>query len=324
MSKKNNFYISIEKDFEATKKCCADILSLDDSGKKYDFVKFMLEGQGKGVRPTLTLLVANMFGGANSETIYCAAVLELTHNASLIHDDVVDEAYQRRGRYSVNALWRSKRSVLIGDYILAKAIRAAVINKIDYAIDDLARVIEEMSIGELEQIDASLKLDMTEERYYSVIRRKTAYLMGSAARLGARSAGAPVELLSKMERLGELIGMMFQVKDDILDYVGKDTGKQLGNDIKERKVTLPLIYALKKAEKREATKILSVLRKGSANGDYIKEVSTFILNNGGVEAASYRMEQFKSEALDIVNALPASTSRDNMIEFINYIADRKK
>ncbi len=320
----SGFFISVEKDFEATKKRCADILTIDDSGRQYDFVEYMLEGQGKGVRPMLTLLSAAMFGDVNDDSVSNAAILELTHNASLIHDDVVDEAYQRRGKHSVNALWGSKRAVLIGDYILSRAIKAASDNELQYAIADVARVIEEMSIGEIEQIDATRKLDMTESRYYDVIRRKTANLMGCCARLGARSTGASEIEYTKMEKFGVLIGMMFQVKDDILDYTGVDTGKHIGNDVKERKITLPLIYAIQRATKSEKDAVLSMIRKDNESDITTKKVYDFILKNGGIEMAECRMAEFKSEALAIIENFEKTTATDNMIEFVNFVAERKK
>ncbi len=324
MAKKYGYQGFVESDLAAVKQRCADILSVDREGKKSDYVNYLLSGGGKFIRPVITLLSAALYGEVNSATISCAAVLELTHNASLIHDDVVDDAYLRRDRHSMNALWHSKRSVLVGDYVLSRAIRAALTDNIAYAIEDIAGVIEQMSMGEIEQIDATLKLDMTEERYYNVIRSKTAYLIGCAAKLGARSVGADSENCAVMEQLGQLIGMMFQITDDILDLTGSSTGKRLANDIKERKITLPLIYAFKRADKKESAKIMAILRsRKDANKD-VADVVNFIVKNGGVDAARDRVAQFREEAMKILMSLDKSAAHDAMVEFIEHISNRER
>ncbi|MEG0499823.1 MAG: polyprenyl synthetase family protein, partial [Rikenellaceae bacterium] len=220
----------------------------------------------------------------------------------------------------INALWRSKKAVLIGDYVFSKAILAAADNSLSYVLADIAKVIEDMSLGEIEQSDATIKLDITENLYYDVIRRKTASLMSCAARLGAVSTGASEEQCEKMSRLGEMIGMIFQIKDDILDYTGGNSGKMIGNDLKEKKITLPLIYALKKGEKSEVNNILKMLRKGN----HISKITSFVIEKGGIALSRKKMEMMSEEAKELVMTYPASPYRDTMIGLIDYIIERDK
>lgn len=321
---KENFYAPIASELEAYRKRYADVLTQGQSGSKLDFVKYILRSEGKAVRPVLTLLSASLNGTVNPSTIDTAVVIELTHNASLIHDDVIDEAFTRRDMFSVNALWRSKKTVLIGDYVFSKAITTAVRAGLTHVIESIAIVLEEMSKGELEQIDATLKLDISEERYFRVIKAKTAYLMSCATRLGALSVGVSDEVADNMHSLGEKIGLMFQIKDDILDYTGSNIGKSVGNDLKERKITLPLIYALRKADKRSASRVMSIIRKGGTTAEHIKEVSRFIVDNKGIEAAEYRMKQFHEEALALLEPYAESASKTAMLSLLDFISKRTK
>lgn len=319
MGKKDKIYGVIEADLETFRKEYKAAL-IGETSSKMDFVNYIIKSEGKGMRPVLLLLTACLHGKVNSASIYSAVILELTHNASLIHDDVVDEAYQRRNRFSVNALWRSKKAVLIGDYVFSKAILTAAKNSLYYVLEDVAKVIEDMSLGEIEQSDATIKLDITETLYYDVIRRKTASLMSCAARLGAASVQANAEDCQKMSRLGEMIGMMFQIKDDILDYTGGNSGKMIGNDLKEKKITLPLIYALKKGDKSEVNTILKLLRKGN----HISKISSFVFEKGGIALAQKKIDSISSEAKEIVNSYPPSESRTALIDLIDFIIDRDK
>lgn len=319
MGKKDKIYGVIDADLEEFRKEYRAALTGEVSSKM-DFVNYIIRSEGKGMRPVLLLLAARLHGEVNSASIHSAVILELTHNASLIHDDVVDEAYQRRNRFSINALWRSKKAVLIGDYVFSKAILTAAKNSLYYVLEDVARVIEDMSLGEIEQSDATIKLDITEALYYDVIRRKTASLMSCSARLGAVSAHANAEDCEKMSRLGEMIGMMFQIKDDILDYTGGNSGKMIGNDLKEKKITLPLIYALKKGDKSEVNTILRLLRKGNQ----ISKISSYVFEKGGIALAQKKIDAISSEAKEIVNSYPPSEYRNALIELIDFIIDRDK
>lgn len=325
MGKSNKFYSVVDKEFGQYRNRLKEVLIGDKSEKSLEFVNYLLKSEGKGVRPLLVLLSAALNGQVNENSIEAAVVVELTHTASLVHDDIVDEAYQRRGQFSVNALWRSRSSVLIGDYILAKAISTAIKKKLYYVVENMSMVIEEMSKGELEQSQATLKLDINEERYFNVIRCKTAYLMSAASTLGAMSVGADEKRCEDMKMLGELFGLLFQIKDDILDYSGKNIGKSIGNDLKEKKITLPLIYALKKSSERERKTILSIIRKGGDKSEYIKQVQEFIINNGGIVAANTRMEQIKTKAKDILlNNYPDTPNRVALLDLMDYIVSREK
>lgn len=325
MGKVKKFYAVVEAEFNQYKNRLREVLVGDDKGKKLEFVNYLLNSEGKGVRPLLVLLSAALNGKINDDSIDAAVVVELTHTASLVHDDIVDEAYQRRGYFSVNALWRSRNAVLIGDYVLAKAMLTAVNKKLYYVVENMSMVIEEMSKGELEQSEATLKLDIDVERYFNVIRRKTAYLMSSAATLGAMSVEADDQRCEDMKKLGELLGLMFQIKDDILDYSGSNIGKSIGNDLKEKKITLPLIYALKKAHEKNRKTILSIIRRGGDKKEYIKQVHDFIVENGGIIAANARMEQLKKEAKDILmQNYKESEYREALLELIEYIVHREK
>lgn len=319
MSKKDKIFDVIEVDLNRFRKEYKAAL-IGEKNSKMDFVNYILKSEGKGMRPVLLLLSARLHGEINDSSIFSAVILELTHNASLIHDDVVDEAYQRRNRFSINALWRSKKAVLIGDYVFSKAILTAAKNSLSYVLEDIARVIEDMSLGEIEQSDATIKLDITENLYYDVIRRKTASLMSCAARLGAVSTHASDAECEKMSRLGEIIGMMFQIKDDILDYTGGNSGKMIGNDLKEKKITLPLIYALKKGEKVEVNNILKLLRKGNN----ISKISSFVFEKGGIALSQKKIDLMSEEAKELVMTYPNSVHRDAMIGLIDYIINRDK
>lgn len=319
MSKKDKIFDVIEADLDRFRKEYKAAL-IGEKNSKMDFVNYILKSEGKGMRPVLLLLSARLHGEINDSSIFSAVILELTHNASLIHDDVVDEAYQRRNRFSVNALWRAKKAVLIGDYVFSKAILTAAKNSLSYVLEDIARVIEDMSLGEIEQSDATIKLDITENLYYDVIRRKTASLMSCAARLGAISTHASDAECEKMSRLGEIIGMIFQIKDDILDYTGGNSGKMIGNDLKEKKITLPLIYALKKGEKSEVNTILKLLRKGNN----ISKISSYVFEKGGIALSQKKIDIMSTEAKELVMTYPESQYRDAMIGLIDYIIERDK
>lgn len=319
MDKKDKFFSVIDTELERFREEYKSALS-GDTHSVMDFVNYIIKSEGKGMRPVLLLLSANMHGVVNDASINSAVILELTHNASLIHDDVVDEAYQRRNRFSVNALWRSKKAVLIGDYVFSKAILTAAKKSLYYVLEDVARVIEDMSLGEIEQSDATIKLDITEAIYYDVIRRKTASLMSCAARLGAISTNASSEQCQKMSEIGELIGMMFQIKDDILDFTGGDSGKMIGNDLKEKKITLPLIYALKKGDHNQSSRILKLLRKGNN----ISEITSYVIEKNGIVLAEKKIEAISKEAKEIIMTYPPSVYREAMIELVDFIINRNK
>ena len=323
MAKNDLIYRPILGDLDNFKIRYKEVLT-GDRISKMEFVNYLLKIEGKGMRPTILFLSSYLHGVVNDKSIYSAVILELTHMASLVHDDIVDEAFQRRGRYSINALWRSKKAVLIGDYIFAKAILAASNNELYDALGDVAIVLEDMSIGELEQSDASIRLDVDESKYFEVIRSKTGSLMSCSARLGAKSVGASDVAVAKMSKLGELIGVMFQIKDDILDFTGDESGKMKGNDLKEHKITLPLIYALKRGDKSESNTILKLLRERSEKSGYISKITQFVIEKGGIEAAYKKINQIKEEAKDILLTYDDSEYRQSFLALVDYICDRKK
>lgn len=323
MSKFDDIFHSIEGDIEGFKRRYKEIVS-DGKVSKSDFVNYIVKIEGKGIRPILLFLAAHLHGKVNEDTINSAVILELTHTASLIHDDVVDEAFQRRGNYSINALWRSKKAVLIGDYIFSKAISTASKNGLYDVLGSVAKVIEDMSVAELDQSDASLKLNITEARYFEVIRGKTASLMSSSARLGAASVGASKEDCENIAKLGELIGIMFQVKDDMLDFDSSKTGKNAGNDLKEGKITLPLIYALKRGEKKEVNDILRLLRSRNEKKDYIKKITHYVVEKGGLDIAQKRVEMIGDEAKALLAKYPESEYKRAFVNLIDFLIVRNK
>lgn len=290
-----------------------------------DIVDYLLKLQGKQIRPLLVILSCGMHGEITDRVYTAATVIELTHMASLIHDDVVDEAYMRRSQWSFNALWRSRKAVLIGDYVFSKAFREAARSKMYGVIDDIADVIESMSIGELYQSDAAMKLNITEEKYYEVIRGKTATLMGSCTYTGALAAGASTEECEKIRKIGTELGIVFQIKDDILDYSSdKKTGKTAGNDIKERKITLPLICALEKATKKERNEIMSVINNISRYPDGADIICKFVKEKDGIALAEEKMMNRCREIEQELMQYGESKYRDSMIALARYVCEREE
>ena len=289
-----------------------------------DFIRYLFKSEGKRIRPLVTLLTAGLHGGITQRTHVAATVLELTHTASLVHDDVVDEALWRRGALSVNALWRSHKAVLIGDYLFSVAITQAVHYQLYDILDTISDTIREMSVGELFQSDATMRLDLDEEGYLEVIRCKTATLMSSSAYAGANSAGASEEECGRMRRFGELLGMVFQIKDDMLDFAPlSKTGKSSCNDLKERKLTLPTIYALRNADPKKRKEVMKMIRNVE-EGDNLERVRTFVLNSGAMNYTTNRMRGIAGEAVELLNAYPVSPCRDSLIGLVGYIMEREK
>ena len=289
-------------------------------------MNYLLRRKGKQMRPMFVFLTAKMFGEEVTESTYTAAsLIELLHTATLIHDDVVDEAYERRGFFSVNALWKSKISVLIGDYLLSKGLLVAVEHNEYELLKIVSVAVREMSEGELLQIQKSRKLNLTEEVYYEIIRKKTAALIAACTACGAKSAGIQEHLVEKMWQFGEYVGMAFQIKDDLLDYQNNGKiGKPSGNDIKEKKLTLPIIYALEHSSSEEKKKMLSIVKRHHKNKHKVQEVIDFVIARGGIEYASKRMNEYKEKALDLLDQMPQNSSRDALRDLVNYVVTRKK
>lgn len=313
----------IEHNINEFDKYYKEILSSDNKlvAEVVDYVGKM---KGKQIRPIMVMLACGMYSVIDSKTYTAAAVIELTHVASLIHDDIVDEAYTRRHIWSVNALWRSRSAVLIGDYVFSKAIRTAAQNGIYNIVDDISRAIENMSVGELQQSDATLRLDIDEKEYFDVIRNKTAILMGSCLYNGASIGGASMEEAEELRRIGEDIGYIFQVVDDILDYAEKEsTGKQACNDIKERKITLPLIYALNDGTPKERKDVLNVIRHINNITGGVETVYNYVIGKKGIERAMAKVEEIKKGIIEKLEKYPKNEYRDALIELTQYICERK-
>lgn len=289
-------------------------------------MNYLLRRKGKQMRPMFVFLTSKMLKEEVSESTYTAAsLIELLHTATLIHDDVVDEAYQRRGFFSINALWKSKISVLVGDYLLSKGLLLAV-DQNEYELLKIVSVaVREMSEGELLQIQKSRKLNLTEEVYYDIIRKKTAALIAACTACGAKSSGANGQVVEKMWQFGEYVGMAFQIKDDLLDYQNNGSiGKPSGNDIKEKKLTLPIIYALEQSSLAEKKKILSIVKRHNKNKRKVQEVIDFVIAKGGLDYASQIMNEYKVKALDLLNEMPQNTSKEALLELVNYVVTRQK
>ena len=293
-----------------------------------DMVAYVLASRGKAIRPLMALLGAAMYrdGEELPPSSYMAAMmLEMIHTATLIHDDVIDEAFTRRGKHSVNALWMSQRAVLVGDFILARSFRAGMESG-DYGIVEyITRVMPALVEGELMQSRQSDRLEMTREIYGQIIYRKTATLIGTSCGVGAMSAGAPSSEVERMKEIGDAAGMAFQIKDDILDYgPSSKTGKPLCGDLRERKITLPLLTVLERAavsERKEIIALLSGIRSRPSN---VERLHSIVVERGGLRMAREAMEEYIARATGLLDKCPPSQYRDSLRELILYIASREK
>ena len=287
---------------------------------------YIVNRKGKQMRPMFVFLTAKMLnqGKVEERTYTGAAIIELIHTASLVHDDVVDESYKRRGFFSINALWKNKIAVLVGDYLFSKGLLVAL-EKGDYdLLQIISNSVKSMSEGELLQIEKARLLDITEEVYYDIIRQKTATLIAACCSMGAASVKPDSKEVEVFRRFGELCGMAFQIKDDLFDYGTERIGKPTGIDIKEQKMTLPLIYALNHSNTSERKWFINSIKRHNKNKKRVKEVIAFVKEKGGLDYAVSKMMQFKDEALDILNAYPDSEFKAALTLMVNYVVDRKK
>ncbi|WBL23053.1 polyprenyl synthetase family protein [Zunongwangia sp. HRR-M8] len=287
---------------------------------------YIVNRKGKQMRPMFVFLVAKMVseGKVNERTYRGASVIELIHTATLVHDDVVDDSNRRRGFFSINALWKNKIAVLVGDYLLSKGLLLSIDNNDFDLLKIISVAVREMSEGELLQIEKARRLDITEEVYYEIIRQKTATLIAACCSLGAASVKPDSEDVEEMRRFGELIGMAFQIKDDLFDYGDDKIGKPTGIDIKEQKMTLPLIYALNNSDKKEKAWVINSIKNHNKDKKRVKEVITFVKKKGGLDYATKRMEAFQEEALKILKNYPQSQFKDSLELMVNYVIERKK
>nr|WP_315155732.1 polyprenyl synthetase family protein [uncultured Flavobacterium sp.] len=286
---------------------------------------YIVNRKGKQMRPMFVFLTAKMITGGTIEerTYRGACVIELIHTATLVHDDVVDDSNRRRGFFSINALWKNKIAVLVGDYLLSKGLLLSI----DHGDFDLLRIISvavrEMSEGELLQIEKARRLDITEEVYYEIIQKKTATLIAACCALGARSVSDNEEVVEQMRKFGELIGMAFQIKDDLFDYTEEAIGKPTGIDIKEQKMTLPLIYVLNTCLPKEKKWLINSIKNHNKDKKRVKEVIAFVINNGGLLYAEQKMMDFQQDALTILENFPSSDYKSALILMVKYVIDRK-
>ncbi|MCL6261164.1 polyprenyl synthetase family protein [Aquiflexum sp. TKW24L] len=285
---------------------------------------YIVRRKGKQMRPMFVFLTAGLTGGISESTYRGAALIELLHTATLVHDDVVDDSNYRRGFFSINALWKNKIAVLVGDYLLSRGLLLSVDNGDFDLLKIVSNAVREMSEGELLQMAKSRKLDITEEVYYTIIRQKTASLIASCCAVGASTSGATVEIIDKMRAFGEKIGMAFQIKDDLFDYGEDEIGKPLGIDIKEKKMTLPLIYALNNASWLDKRKIIYLVRNKNEDKKSVNEVITFVKKSGGLAYANEAMTKYFEEAMLLLTDFPDSEYKRSLEGLVRYTIERKK
>lgn len=286
-------------------------------------MKYIIKRKGKQMRPMFVFLSAKLNGEINESTYRAAALVELLHTATLVHDDVVDESLERRGFFSINAIWKNKIAVLVGDYLLSKGLLLSTSNEDFMHLHILSEAVKQMSEGELLQIEKSRKLNLDEDIYFEIIKNKTASLLSSACAVGAYSTGKDESSTEKMKLFGQKVGIAFQIKDDLFDYGKEDVGKPTGNDIREKKLTLPLIYTLNKVDKSTRRKIIYMLKNENKNKASIKFIIESVIEAGGIRYAETKMNLYRDEALDILYTFDASPVRSALEELVRFTTDRK-
>jgi octaprenyl-diphosphate synthase len=286
-------------------------------------MKYIIKRKGKQLRPMFVFLSAKLHGEVNESTYRAAALVELLHTATLVHDDVVDESLERRGFLSINALWKNKIAVLVGDYLLSKGLLLSTDAGEFKHLHILSEAVKQMSEGELLQIEKARKLNLKEDIYFEIIRSKTASLLSSACAVGTWSTSQDEKLTEKMKLFGEKTGIAFQIKDDLFDYGNDDVGKPTGNDLKEKKLTLPLIYTLNNIDPSEKRKIIYIIKNENKNAEKIKYVLQKVVEAGGIQYAINKMIQYRDEALAILYDFPESDIRKGLEELVRYTTDRK-
>ncbi len=287
---------------------------------------YIVRRKGKQMRPMFVFLVAKMVsnGSFKERTYRGAAVIELIHTATLVHDDVVDDSNRRRGFFSLNALWKNKIAVLVGDYLLSKGLLLSIDNDDFDILKHISVAVREMSEGELLQIEKARQLDITEAVYFDIIRKKTATLIAACTAIGAASVDSDKDEVEKMRKFGELIGIAFQIKDDLFDYTDDKIGKPTGIDIKEQKMTLPLIYTLNHCSKKEKKWLINSVKNHNKDKKRVKEVIAFVKQNGGIEYTVDKMKEYQRMALEILNTYPDSPYKKSLNTMVNYVIEREK
>lgn len=285
---------------------------------------YVIKRKGKQMRPMFVFFSARLCGGIEEATYRGAALVELLHTATLVHDDVVDNAYERRGFFSINALWKNKIAVLVGDYLLSRGLLLSLENDDFQLLKIVSEAVKQMSEGELLQVEKVRRMDISEEIYFEVIRQKTASLIASCCACGAASSGAGEEQVGQMRSFGEKVGLAFQIKDDLFDFGADDVGKPRGLDIKEKKVTLPLIYSLNKAEKAARRQIINIVKNHSEEPAQLQRVIDFVRESGGLEYAREVMQRYQQEAFDLLYEFPPSADRDSLEQLVRYTTERRR
>lgn len=287
-------------------------------------MSYIVKRKGKQMRPMFVFLSAGVTGQISERTHRGASLIELLHTATLVHDDVVDDSNYRRGYFSINALWKNKIAVIVGDYLLSRGLLLSVDHEDFDLLKLVSQAVREMSEGELLQMAKARSLDITEDIYYDVIRQKTASLIASCCAVGAASSGASSQEVERMKEFGLKVGMAFQIKDDLFDYGDEEIGKPLGIDIKEQKMTLPLIYALQKADKSERRRVIRTIKNESHKPQKVKEVISFVKSSGGIEYAKSVMNNYYKEAEAILESFNPSPFRESLSQLVTYTIERSK
>ena len=285
---------------------------------------YIVQKKGKQVRPMFVFLAAKLCGDINHGTYVASSLVELVHTASLVHDDVVDDSAERRGFFSINALWKNKIAVIVGDFLLTQGLHIALENKQYTMLHILSDSVKKLAEGELLQLEKARRLDIDESVYYEIVRQKTASLIASACSVGAASATDDQSKIDLLAQIGEKIGMAFQIKDDLFDYGDKNVGKPRGIDIKEKKMTLPLIYALAHADRSKKKSIINDIKKNSTNPEKVKDIIAYVHQSGGIEYATEVMLRYQGEAIELLHQFPEGPARDSIESLIRYVTARKK
>lgn len=285
---------------------------------------YIVQRKGKQVRPIFVFLVAKLCGEINDTSYTAASFIEILHTATLVHDDVMDDSFERRGMFSINALWKNKIAVIVGDYFLAQGLLLAIKEKQYGLLEIISNAIKEMSEGELLQLEKARRLDIDEKVYYDIIRQKTASLIACTCAAGAASTTNDETVIEKMRLFGEKIGIAFQIRDDLFDYGSADVGKPLGIDIKEKKMTLPLIYALNNANRSDRRRIINNVKRHNENPEKVREVIEFVRTSGGLEYAEKAMYKYRQEAFEILHSFPPGEIRNCLEDLVMFVTDRTK
>ena len=286
-------------------------------------MKYIIKRKGKQLRPMFVFLSAKLHGPVNDSTYRAAALVEILHTATLVHDDVVDESLERRGYFSINAIWKNKIAVLVGDYLLSKGLLLSTDNNDFEHLRILSEAVKQMSEGELLQIEKARNLNLKESIYFEIIRNKTASLLSSACAVGAWTTSKDEPIVNKMKLFGEKVGIAFQIKDDLFDYGKADIGKPTGNDIKEKKLTLPLIYTLNKVSTAKKRALIYIIKNENKNPEKVKYVIDAVIEAGGINYAVEKMNFYRDEALTILHEFADGEVRKTLEELVRYTTDRK-